>query len=127
MTSRSLMLLPLLLLSACAAEDDTTCDNAICPAIYYPPVSLTVTSPAGRALTDVTVTGAQSQCSRVGDTTILCTIGSGAGEYVLDIQAEGFHPVHLEATAAARPRTECDCCSPEYVPQTLGLRLEPAT
>ncbi|QRO02120.1 hypothetical protein JRI60_25465 [Archangium violaceum] len=91
-------------------------------------MSLVVKSPAGRVLPDITVTGVEApSCNRVGPDAISCFIGTGPGQYVFDVQAEGFQPVHLEVNVPQRERTKCDCCSPGYAPQSLGLRLEPAT
>lgn len=143
MLSRCLVLLPLLLLSACSEDEktavpsadsgtdasvDPSCQDAVCPTVYLPPVSLEVKPPEGQVLPDVTVTGATSECTRVSfpDGFFACSIGEGTGRYVLDIQAPGFRPVYLEVDVAVRPRTACDCCSPGYAPQRLGLRLEPA-
>ncbi|WNG51505.1 hypothetical protein F0U60_50775 [Archangium minus] len=129
MTSRILSLFALLMLSACAEDPvEEVCREEPCPAVYTPPVSLSVRSPAGQPLPDIIVTGVENpSCNRLGPEAISCFIGTGPGQYVLDIQAEGFEPVHLEVNVFKRERTTCDCCSPGYTPQSLGIQLEPAT
>ncbi len=117
------------MLSACAENPvDEICREYTCPAVYTPPVSLAVSAPAGRSLPDITVTGVVNpSCTRFGPEEFSCDIGTGPGQYVLDIQAEGFHPVHLEVNVPQQERTACNCCSPGYAPQALRLRLDPAT
>ncbi len=104
-----------LLVSSCAKPE--------CLGLCNSPIELFIKGKPGAAAPEVTVTGADGNC--VSDSTeanlVVCHLGFGAGNYVLEVSAPSYATRHVEILVDATKSSEPCACGYDTSSQTISL------
>lgn len=122
--SRAVLSVLSLCLSACGGlpweENCKTIQCSPCP----PALTVRVRGAPGQPVPEVVLGSGQGSCSRDAEVAICNPSQSGPGRYVLDLQAPGYQPLHLEEEVPAVVEST-GCCHCSYDSRLVDVRLVP--
>jgi hypothetical protein len=124
MNPRLLLLLPMVVLTACGLidGDDMDCNNIQCSPCP-PALTLRLHFPAGQPRAEAVLEGIQGACAADGTLTVCSISPNQAGTYEFDVKATGYQRAHVSKTVPEATRE--GCCSCGYVSQVVDLNLTP--